>query len=171
MGVAKKKKPAPAPAKKTVRKLNRKGIMLLADDLVAHQKRYMQETWGKKTDCGTVCCLAGFCYLRKIGLRKFESELRFDLDDGAVRDAGCGQLGLRMINFPQLFCPVDQWPSDLSDEYQSNGPRWRVIAALKALQRLRLNGTIDPNPEKIHTRLPQLAYLLSLRTTKRAQEN
>jgi len=47
------------------------------------------------------------------------------------------------------------------DEYESNGPTWRVIAALKALQRLLPDGTIDSNPKKVHTRLPQLAALLA----------
>ena len=52
--------------------LNKKGILALAADLLAHRKRYNQSTFGSPDGvCGTVCCLAGFCYSAEIGARKF----------------------------------------------------------------------------------------------------
>jgi hypothetical protein len=79
-------------------------------------------------------------------------------------EAGVEQLGLS-LSYPQIFHAIGLWPEDLIDEYTSNGPRWRVIAALKALQRLLPDGSIDPNPKAVHTRLPQLNKLLKMRTT------
>lgn len=150
--------------------LNKKGIRLLADDLVANQKRYNQGTFGSKDECGTVCCLAGFCYAREIGYRKFSSLARKWSDPADGFDlcvpAGYAQLGIpsgrdpRTKTLPSIFSGLWRWPDDLQDEYRSNGPRWRVIAALKALQRLLPDGSIDPDPNAVHTKLSQLTKML-----------
>jgi hypothetical protein len=147
--------------------LNKAGIRLLADDLVAHKKMYDQDTYGDyENECGTFCCLAGFCYRREIGARKFAQWAKDKgKDTDLAEDAGRKQLGLK--DDIDIFNPFECWPSDLVEEYESNGPTWRVIAALKALQRLRPDGSIDPNPKKIHTRIPQLKALLA--TAKKAK--
>jgi hypothetical protein len=46
------------------------------------------------------------------------------------------------------------------DEYRSaSTAKERVIVALKALQRLLPDGSIDLNPKKVHTRIPLLKTL------------
>ena len=155
-------------ARKAKTGLNKKGIRLLADDLVAHEKMYDQNTYGQrytnKNACQTFCCMAGLCKVRKIGLRAFNklaSDWHARNSGGSeCAPAGKEQLGLEDIDFPQIFDDIYRWPRDLYQEYESNGPRWRVIAALKSLQRLLPDGTIDENPKAVHTRLPQLATLL-----------
>jgi hypothetical protein len=156
-------------------RLNRKGILLLADDLVAHKKMYDQDDIGRKDECGTFCCLTGLCYLREIGLMKFNQLLvRDEFDQDTCATSGHNQLGLKIrkdwsgVIFPQIFQNIDMWPADIREEYESNGPTWRVIAALKALQRLRLNGSIDPDPKAVHTRLPQLKALLATAKKRKA---
>jgi hypothetical protein len=106
-------------------------------------------------------------------MRKFNRLLEggeLDIDESIL--SGIKQLGLpqpdkdeNSIASPKIFCSIDEWPKDLREEYESNGPRWRVIAALKALQRLLPDGSIDPDPKAVHTRLPQLNKLLKMRTT------
>ena len=152
--------------------LNRKGILLLADDLVAHKKMYDQDELSSVGECGTVCCLAGFCFRRKIGPRMFNKWAKED-DSGRhlytaneAFDAGGEQLGVGWRG-GNIFAGISNWPDDLENEYYENGPRGRVVVALKALQRLRSDGTIDPDPKKIHTRLPQLKALLA--TKKKAK--
>jgi hypothetical protein len=141
--------------------LNTRGIRQLADQLVANKKLYEQGTFGVKTDCGTVCCLAGFCYLRKIGSRKFNALVtKEELEGDDCVKAGKKQLGIKASS-PVIFQGLGTWPADLEREYRQNGPRGRVIVALKALQRLRGNGNIDSNKEAVHTRLPQLKALLA----------
>lgn len=170
MGTAKTAKKQPG--------LNKRGIRLLADDLVAHKKRYCQNIFGgpkpllyDETEfCSTVACLAGFCYSAEIGTRQFNKMVKdnktFDIEKGS-RAAGKKQLGLRVRTLPKIFMSIDNWPDDLAEEYYANGPKGRVVVALKGLQRLRLNGTIDPDPKKVHTRLPQLKALLA--TAKKAK--
>lgn len=154
--------------------LNKKGIRQLADDLVANQKSYDQYWFGRITDCGTVSCLAGTCLARKLGTRKYRKLVKEWPDTwsgrGVCEKAGAEQLGLLSEvphpDLPMIFREIHFWPGDLQEQYESDGPRWRVIAALKALQRLLPNGDIDQNPEAVHTRLPQLTKLLKLKTTK-----
>jgi hypothetical protein len=140
--------------------LNKAGIRQLADDLVANKKRYNQQTFGDKEDCGTVCCLAGFCSIRSVGLRKFNKWID-DESDPVIDPRGDGAKQLGIPRNADLFDYVDSWPSDLGEEYRENGPRGRVIVALKALQRMREDGSIDPDPKKVHTKLPQLKELLA----------
>jgi hypothetical protein len=151
--------------------LNKAGIRQLADDLVANKKMYDQDDFGSREECGTVCCLAGFCYRHEIGARKFTLWAKDEdhKNDDCIK-SGLKQLGLPVIKSdyswievesPQVFGMINIWPDDLEDEYYENGPRGRVIVALKALQRLREDGTIDPDPKKVHTKLPQLKALLA----------
>jgi len=154
--------------------LSKKGINQLADDLVRNKKRYNQNRFGiirtkskgfDKEECGTFCCLAGFCYLAKLGsLRLFQKEVKLGIEkfENNCKRAGRRQLGLSKDadKFPQIFLSLSEWPDDLQDEYESNGPEHRVITALKALQRLRPDGTIDRDPAAVHTKLPQLEKLL-----------
>lgn len=157
--------------------LNKKGILELAADLVAHKKRYDQGTFGMfrsseshdRELCGTFCCLAGFCYSAEIGAKKFNALVKADVDvERQSLRAGKKQLGLHK-KFPVIFKGIDDyWPADLYEEYFENGAKGRVIVALKALQRLLPDGTIDQNPKAVHTRIPQLKELLaSTKRTKR----
>jgi hypothetical protein len=142
--------------------LNTRGIRRLADQLVANKKLYEQHTFGAKTECGTTCCLAGFCYLETIGSRKFNALVKSEeLNGDDCLKAGKKQLGIKASSSPVIFQGLGAWPVDLAEEYRQNGPRGRVIVALKALQRLRGNGNIDPNKKAVHTRLPQLKALLA----------
>jgi hypothetical protein len=156
------------------KKLSKAGILWLASELVAHQKKYYQNRFIKyykkgadEEFCGTVCCLSGFCYLDEIGARKFNKLAKdaIDIQTPAVA-AGIKRLGLDFDigpsgwSCPVIFMGLADWPKDLQEEYYSNGPRWRVIAALKALQRLLPDGSIDSNPKAVHTKIPALAKLL-----------
>lgn len=144
--------------------LNKKGIRLLADDLVAHQKRYNQDTRiaERTAVCGTVCCQAGFCAARKIGTRKFNQWVKNGADEGELDVFAIAGEQLGVSGGAEIFNFLWHWPQDLRNEYNYNGPRWRVIADLKALQRLLPDGSIDPDPKAIHTRLPQLKSLLAV---------
>lgn len=147
---------------KVATKPNRAGILLLAKDLFSHKKLYDQNTEGMLETCGTVGCMAGFCHARKIGRRAYNLKVR---RGGVVvyqaHMDGHRQLGLTVvgIEMAQIFNVVSYWPSDLRMMYESNGPASRVMAALMALQRLHVDGTIDPDPKKIITRIPQLKVL------------
>lgn len=142
--------------------LNKKGIRLLADDLVARQKMYDQSTEGGIEACGTVCCMAGLCYVRKVGLRAFSRMVKNGVIGMNVHRYSEKLLGLPVpeYGFSNIFGYVCAWPADLRKEYESDGPRWRVIAALKALQRLLPDGSIDPDPNAVHTKLSQLTKML-----------
>lgn len=153
--------------------LKKKGILQLADDLVAHKKMYDQEQFGKADACGTFACMAGMCLWRKIGPRKFNALAKqwHYASNGAeeCKEAGYAQLGLGkpLYIFVDIFSDINYWPDDLADEYRSNGPQWRVIAALKALQRLLPDGSIDLDPTAVHTRIPQLKELLAAEKAKK----
>lgn len=150
--------------------LNKKGIRLLADDLVAHKKLYNQNVEGRPDPCGTVGCLAGFCLARKLGRREYIKRVESSFIGVEAHQSGRDQLGLPEPNIGrlQIFDFLWSWPQDLQDLYKSNGPRCRMIAALYALQRLREDGTIDPDPKAVHTRLPQLKKLLAQKVKKAA---
>jgi len=159
-------------------KLNRKAILALADDLVANKKRYDQNDFGRVEPCGTFCCLAGFVYLRQIGIRKFNKMARTESSHLMVNCEIAGVNGLGMqgwgedrlkVDSPQIFSSIVNWPYDLVEEYRSNGPTWRVITALKALQRTDVNGNISDDPKVVYTRIPQLAQLLKSAAAKKAQ--
>lgn len=165
-------------AVKKTTKLNKKGILQLADDLVAHKKQYDQEVFGRVDDCGTFACMAGLCKWREVGTKAFKKLAKNWImpSDGIFecKDAGCAALGIKVkLDYPgqtklgEIFSNIFDWPDDLQEEYESNGPTWRVIAALKALQRLRVDGTIDRDPKAVHTKLPQLTKMLA--TAKKAK--
>lgn len=144
--------------------LNRQGILQLADDLIADSSKYDQNYWGShfedQSACGTVACLAGFCMSRAIGVTKFNelAKVAFGVDGSAARGFGGAQLGIPRN--AGIFHQADLWPSDLYREYQMNSEaKSRVVVALKALQRLRDDGSIDVNPNAVHTFIPQLLVL------------
>jgi hypothetical protein len=163
--------------------LNKQGILELAEIMVCDHKRYNQSKFGEETGqeesettCGTVCCMAGFAYAKKIGLENFNKEVRFQynsesflLSDGTSVSgftydcitAGKEMLGINEnVASPRIFGYSSAWPRDLADEYTSTGDqKKRVLVALKALSRLRENGTIDSNPKNIHTEIPQIKEL------------
>ncbi len=153
---------------KKVAKVRKVGIRLLADDLVANKKKYDQNTFGDVEDCGTVACLAGLCHMREIGVRKFNKLARYgEVDSFACITSGERQLGI--TNAKTIFNTISAWPSDLKDEYYENGPLGRVVVALKALQRLKPDGSIDRMRAAVHTRLPQLTKLLKEQAALKAK--
>ena len=155
--------------------LNRKGILLLADDLIANAKKYDQDTFGEIEECGTVRCMAGQCYLREIGARSFNSAVKghsrnFEastFSEDCV-SSGTKQLGIKIPKSfgedynPDIFSPAFCWPADLSEEYEkAERPIERVIVALKALSRTKNDGSIGKNPKRIYNEIPQLKELLN----------
>jgi len=155
--------------------LNVEGINQLADDLVRDDARYNQSYWGQDTKyvndptpespffgtaCGTVACLAGFCMARKIGVTEFNKVAAIypGISGDSARFYGAQQLGIPFEAV--IFNNIGDWPSDLRQEYRNAKPRGRVLVALKALQRLRPDGSIDPDPDVVHTPLKQLNALL-----------
>jgi hypothetical protein len=185
MTVKKAVKKAVKKVVKKTKKLNRKGILELADMLVVNKKFYDQDRFGKVEACGTFCCQAGFCYLSQVGKKNFNKEVKAAFVEASnpnfrsfvehCINAGITKLGLALPAYeyfdedtPQIFSDVEfSWPEDLVEEYQSNGPTWRVIAALRALSRLKVDGTIDENPKAVHTRIPQLKALLDAEKAKK----
>jgi hypothetical protein len=167
--------------------LNKKGILKLAADLIANKKLYDQEQFVAVEACGTFACMAGFCYARQVGPRAFKKAIKtiaFD-EDGFLNpefaktcaEAGVSQIGLppiigRVENFrvPPIFNNTGWWPEDLMEEYESNGPTWKVIAALKGLQRMLPDGKIDLDPDAVHTKIPQLKVLLAAEAKKKAKK-
>lgn len=144
---------------------SRQGILSLADMLVHNMKKYDQNTFGSKESCGTIGCLAGFCYAEQIGTRKFNKLAAEDAVPGNLCvEAGVKKLGLSSRD-PVLFGGSSSWPLDLQEEYASvydgysskETNRRKVIVALKALSRTRKNGTIG---KKVITKIPQLDALL-----------
>jgi hypothetical protein len=150
--------------------LNKKGIRQLADDLIAHPKRYDQNTFGAINECGTVACLAGMCLWRKIGTRAYrklvEDWREHNLDHDKCLEAAGAQLGVD-ASFSMLFGDIWGWPEDLQEVYNSSAPDGPVRAALMALQRFLPDGKIDLNPKAVHTRLPQLKALLGISRRKK----
>jgi hypothetical protein len=121
--------------------LNLEGIAQLKADLRANAEHYNQNRFGKLTKhCGTECCMAGFCFMRKVGAAAFNAlvkELSVDNRDGALYDrftedcvrAGCVQLGIVMDStlerwkhpghLPPIFDYWTEWPADLSAAYDA----------------------------------------------------
>lgn len=170
--------------------LNQEAIVGLAEDLIANGKRYDQNIFGDKTDCGTTCCLAGLVRLRKIGIIKFNRELKefnksglsTGFGDRCIED-GCLLLdipvekgddgeGGETTRTPAIFDIVDFWPYDLAIEYEEakNDAR-RVTVAIKALQRLLPDGYIDLEEDVVHTDLSaQLEKISLLGTGKKGNK-
>lgn len=143
---------------KPVRKPSKKGILDLADMLVHNMKKYNQNTYGDESSCGTVGCLAGFCLAEKIGARAYNKQAKnFVVDSDACILAGKEKLKLKGPEYPQIFDSVGSWPDDLYGEYaRAESDKGRVIVALKALSRLRVDGRIG---KKVLTNIPQLKQL------------
>jgi hypothetical protein len=142
--------------------LDKLGMMVLADDLVAHQDIYDQGSFRT--------CLAAFCYVRQKmngDWKRFDDRLHEETalhGTLPVLGAGIRQLGLRAGRgvYYSIFGKGLSWPPDLFHEYfQALTQREKVIAVLKALQRLDDDGEIDSNSSAVHTRLPQLEALLN----------
>lgn len=157
--------------------LNKKGIRQLAKALVANQEFYNQDTFPVPSEeCGTVGCLAGMCYRLSVTERTYQKNVKTweDMSDGddKCRPAGIKLLGLNFDNhwkLPQIFQSIENWPVDLQKQYKSDGPKWRVISALKALQRLLPDGTIDKDIKAVHTSLkPLLDKMLKTKAKKAA---
>lgn len=119
--------------------LNQEGIAQLKADLRANAKHYNQNSFCKTTpDCGTECCMAGFCLMRKVSAATFNALVKALPVDGrrnadglyerftedCVR-AGCAQLGIvvaaRRRNHPDALPPIfgswKEWPFDLAAAY------------------------------------------------------
>jgi hypothetical protein len=162
--------------------LNKENILELAKLLSCDSERYDQSTFGRyereesEEACGTFCCMAGFLHAKKIGLEEFNNTARRMRISGSTENrnfaiscvrSGAEALGIPLkemgdtpIN-PQIFQFVGSWPDDLQNEYRAvqckgGSSKTRVRVALKALSRLREDGTIDPDPNAIHTEIPEL---------------
>jgi hypothetical protein len=116
--------------------LNQEGIEQLKADLRANAARYDQNNFGETASaCGTIACMAGMCYLRKVGeqvfLRRildvqgahrgFMREQLMVVSSGFMDDciqAGVDQLGLTLTDErPLIFESAGQWPHDLRRAY------------------------------------------------------
>jgi hypothetical protein len=148
--------------------LNKKGIEQLKADLRANARWYNQSTFGELVDgeeCGTECCMAGACHLRKVGAEEFTRQLgelakersrvcldeQYDVEEQFMQAciaAGAEQLGIddNYERLPQIFAPVSDWPRDLGDAYRKASYAYdyqgMVEAACAALDRLNDDGTI-----------------------------
>lgn len=165
---------------KEVKKVNTEGVLELADVLVHNYNKYEQEEFGSTSACGTTCCLAGFAYAMKIGVRKFNAIVKrlhnAEYNGNSYNDeltkpciaAGSALLGVPnnigsedYPELPQIFDKTRFWPEDLRIEYDNaETGKQKVIVALKALRRLKADGEIDDNPDTIYTVIPQLDKLL-----------
>jgi hypothetical protein len=148
--------------------LSKEGIEQLKADLRANARRYNQSTFGELAggeECGTECCMAGACHLRKVGAEEFMRQLgelakersRVCLDEQykveeqfmqACIAAGAVQLGIDDNHewMPQIFAPVSDWPRDLYEAYRKASDAYdyqaKVEVACAALDRLNDDGTI-----------------------------
>jgi hypothetical protein len=148
--------------------LNKEGIEQLKADLRANARWYNQGTFGELVngeECGTECCMAGACHLRKVGAEEFTRQLgelakarALSLLDEqpkieeqfmqACIEAGVAQLGIgnHYECLPQIFAPAGAWPRDLGDAYREASYAYdyqgMVEAACAALDRMDDDGTI-----------------------------
>jgi hypothetical protein len=139
--------------------LNQEGIAQLKADLRANAQHYNQNSFGKITpDCGTECCMAGLCFMRKVSVSKFNvivKELAVDDHDGVLYEqfvsacvhAGGVQLGLTMNAeywaptndyLPPIFNNWTDWPRDLAAAYAAAeyDPAATAEVACMALDRI-----------------------------------
>jgi hypothetical protein len=138
--------------------LNREGIELLKADLRRYARHYNQSTFGEVTaECGTECCMAGLCLMRKMGMEEFNKYVRVVarlrseavLGHGLINErlahdcvrAGAAQLGLEIdlddyISggglLPHIFAPVSDWPSYLRVPYTKAAERHDHVAMAEA---------------------------------------
>jgi hypothetical protein len=130
--------------------INKAGVELLKADLRANAAAYKQFTFGRKTECGTEQCMAGFCHLRKVGQVEFSAEVRVDESEKngyleyACLESGMWQLGIEQPDScPQIFNSHACWPLDLNKAYiRAKTDDSLVEVACAALDRLQDDGSI-----------------------------
>lgn len=114
--------------------LNKEGIAQLKFDLRSNAKRYAQDTFGQRVggDCGTACCMAGWCLRREIGEQKFTNAVddltwmtQFVWQRRCIF-VGARQLGITLLpdtdicrGVPQIFMGHSHWPLDLWRRYSN----------------------------------------------------
>lgn len=163
--------------------INQLGIQLLADDLVMNTEMYRQDVFVTRDECGTACCMAGLCLLRKVGADQFYARFGFRLIyppsltaqfAEAAEAAGREQLGLNSKNFPRIFMAAAQWPTDLAVRFREARPSRakQALIALHALQRTYGDGSIDHEPKEVLNPLPNHIAIMEERIygPKSAQE-
>lgn len=137
--------------------INKEGVELLKADMLANSGAYFQDCFGEiiatYSECGTIQCMAGFCYLRKVGESLFKAALNpvygdeFVFEDECVK-SGIAQLGIKQKQewygvVPKIFCGASLWPVDLGNAYEDAVTgRERVEVACRALDRLNEDGSI-----------------------------
>lgn len=144
--------------------LNKEGIETLKADLRHDAMRYKQSTFGQfDDDCGTQCCLAGMCLLRKVGQQEFHSIVRdaiYNMDKSEIYNlsmqAAAEQLGIELLTdhqyfdltdetcMPPIFAETDCWPEDLEERYYDAYSNYDYEAAVEvaceALDRIDVHG-------------------------------
>ena len=130
--------------------MNQDGINTLAADLLATLEStshltYDQDEFGTEAECGTVCCMAGLCLIRKVGRAASSGVISVFWGSASSLEAGVEQLGLvTNVLSPIIFSGASNWPKDLSRRYYAaaNSRLERVNVALDALARLNEDGSI-----------------------------
>jgi hypothetical protein len=144
----------------TKKVLNTKNILWLADTLLASEKQYNQNVYYSTDECGSVCCLSGFCFIKQLGEEKLNKMLGTQIDLNTSQKNLCLKAGKDVLGlygskkYPTIFNSIDEWPYDLYCMYFDDNS---VLAALYALQRLTLDGCIDRDEKAVHTKIPQIA--------------
>lgn len=89
--------------------MNVENLRTLAHELRADPESYHQGSWGRKTDCGTVACIAGFAYAlaRSRPLVVTRSPQRFGLIQRAQE-----WMGLTAVEAQRLFYGAVTWPAE-----------------------------------------------------------
>lgn len=135
--------------------VNREAVEVIKRDILKHANRYNQDRFGRETECGTVMCLAGFCRVHEIGLKKFRKEIAADADgnyfdiEDLCTASGKKLFGIKSTGVPQIFLGAGNWPEDLYERYEdAKTNKERALLACEALDRLRVNGSIGPPREK-----------------------
>jgi hypothetical protein len=148
--------------------LNKEGIAQLKFDLRSNAERYSQDTFGQlSAECGTVCCMAGWCLRREIGEQEFAYvvlNLIWVARDTWQRKCifvGARQLGITLLpdtgticrGVPQIFMGHSHWPLDLGRRYSdamtafpNSDHHAMVEAACDALDRMDEYGNIAALP-------------------------
>jgi hypothetical protein len=154
--------------------LNKEGIAQLKFDLRANAERYNQYTFGRETDCGTVCCMAGLCLRRQVGEETFKRDVQYALANYGRHmfgqtcvAAAAKQLGVSLLHerdyvarVPTIFANVCFWPSDLGYAYVqalARGDQQAVAeVACMALDRMTEHGFIGPAVEEARIELARM---------------
>lgn len=136
--------------------INKEGVELLKSDMRANPRAYEQMNFGRiatENECGTAQCMAGFCYLRKVGILYFIEKLKDDSESPGQFEISCAeaamdQLGIvrydpKKVRLADIFRGPFAWPSDLADAFDSSDTSSeRVEVACRALDRLNEDGSI-----------------------------